>query len=39
LYAEKYGYTYIIKVRQSTQFSSTIKNLIDAGKIIIMYIK
>ena len=39
LYAEKYGYTYIIKVRHTTQFSSTIKKLIDAGKIIITYIK
>ena len=38
LYAQKNGYTFILKVRRSTKFSSALKKLIDAGKIVIMYL-
>ena len=37
LYAEKYGYTYVIKIRKTTQLSSTLKSLVDAGKIVLLY--
>lgn len=37
LYAEKYGYTYVIKIRKTTQLSSTLKSLVDVGKIILLY--
>ena len=37
LYAEKYGYTFFIKVRPSTQLSGTLKALVDAGKIVLFY--
>lgn len=30
--------TFIIKVRETTQLSDTLKKLVDAGKIIIMYL-
>ena len=38
LYAEKYGYNYVLIVRKSTQLSSTLKKLIDAGKIFLWYL-
>lgn len=37
LYAEKNGYTYVIKIRKATQLSSTLKSLVDAGKIVLLY--
>ena len=37
LYAEKYGYTYVIKIRKTTQLSSTLKSLVDAGRIVLLY--
>ena len=39
LYAEQNKYTYILMIRQNTQLSSTIKELVDKGKIVIMYLK
>ena len=39
LYAEKNGYEFIIKVRPNTELSPTIKNLVDAGRIAIQFIK
>ena len=37
LYAEKYGYEYVIKIRKTTQLSGTLKKLVDAGKISLLY--
>ncbi len=37
LYAEKHGYTYVLKIRKTTQLSSTLKSLVDAGKIVLLY--
>ncbi len=37
LYAEKYGHTYVLKIRKTTQLSSTLKSLADAGKIVLLY--
>ena len=38
LYAEKHKYDYVLIVRKSTQLSSTLKQLIDAEKIILWYL-
>ena len=38
MYAEKYGYTYVLKIRKTTELSSTLKKLVDAGKIAILYL-
>ena len=38
LYAEKHGYTFVLKVRKSTQLSGTLKSLVDAGKIVLLYL-
>ena len=37
LYAEKYGYDFVIKIRKSTKLSSSLKSLVDAGKITLLY--
>ena len=37
LYAQKYGYTYVLKIRKTTKLSSTLKSLVDAGKIVLLY--
>ena len=38
LYAEKHHYDYFLMVKKSTQLSSTLKDLVDAGKIILWYL-
>ena len=37
LYAQKHNYTYVLKIRKSTQLSGTLKKLVDAGKIVLLY--
>ena len=39
LYAKQNGYTFFLQIRQSTQLSSTLKKLVDAGEIVLIYIK
>jgi len=39
LYAQKEGYTFFLQVRKTTQLSTTLKKLVDAGEIVLIYIK